>query len=105
MPNIEIHGFGTQAPISVSVYGVQLKDPAFSLRARIFAMFKDKPYFNDMVVTIVPDETVDKLNFHQPFLRVVSTPVPYIGEIIELLKTLNMDIEIQELTAFIPKKE
>ena len=108
MPNIEIHGFATltfDSPVSTKTgYQVFLDEKAYWWRNSIWKLFSDKPYRSDMVVTIVPDHVSDKNLYRQPFLRVVSTPSDHLKEIVEILKTLNIDIEVQMLSAFFPKK-
>lgn len=91
MPNIEIHGLHQQE--------------AEEVRSRIFDLFKDVPYVGEMVVTICITEVRDQSGQDQPFLRLISTPAPYIGEIKEKLQTLGIDIERLELKEFIPKQE
>ncbi len=97
MPNIEIHGIGMR--------GVYVDD-AYSLRNRIFALFGKKPYVQETetVVTIFDDEVTNVRKSRQPFLRVVSTPSEHLEEIVELLRTLDIDIEVQMLSAFFSKK-
>ena len=104
MPNIEIHGLGLPtAFLDLEVFESQEVDPGETEEA-IFKIFADKPYRSEMVVSIIPSSVSDGKT-SQPFLRVVSTPSPYLDEIVELLKTLDMDIEVQELKAFHPKEQ
>lgn len=100
MPNIEIHGYGYQA-----FNDDETRRTVFDLRAKILNLFQKQPYFADMVVTIVPDLTVDGQIKQQPFLRLVTSPALDFNEIIELLLKLNMDIEVQGLKVFYPKKK
>jgi hypothetical protein len=91
MPNIEIHGEYTV-------------EEGNALLQKIFARFKGKPYVDETVVTFSRDHVVDKDGFRQPFIRLVNSYQEHTNEIIEILQTLNMDIEHLELKAFIPKK-
>ena len=96
MPNIEIHGYGIRGE-----YAYIARD----LRTKIFALLiVEAPHVSDAVVTVFDDWVTDEAEKRQPFLRLVSTPSPHIDEIVELLKTLDIDIEVQELKAFHPKK-
>lgn len=90
MPNIEIHGLVGQEG---------------ELRMRIFDLFKDKPYVDEMVITSIEDFVIDRKGFSQPFIRLVNSCQEHTEEIIEMLKTLNVDIEHLELKAFIPKQD
>jgi len=100
MPNIEIHGFGYQS----LVYGTHVTSGAKDLGNKALRLLSEKSYLPEVVITICADEVFDVIGKPQPFLRVVSTPTPHLDEIVELLKTLNVDIEVQMLSAFYPKK-
>lgn len=95
MPNIEVHGFG-----EYKCEYVGIKNRARLSVNELFDLFCDKSYVEEMVITICPDITLDKKGENQPFLRVVSTPSPHLDEIVELLKVLNIDIEILLLKSF-----
>jgi len=95
MPNIEIHGIG--------IRGAYVDD-GMNLELKIFEIFSGKTYISEMVVTTFDDAVQDAHHLRQPFLRVVSTPSPHLDEIVELLKALNIDIEVLMLSAFYPKK-
>lgn len=91
--NIEIHGdFGNPNVPSL-------------LRHRIFDLFSDKPYVTEMVVTVSTDYVCDIKRIKQPFIRLFNSRQEHIEEILEMLKTLNIDIEYLELKRFIPKKQ
>lgn len=89
MPNIEIHGL----PWS----------KAHDIRLKIFFAFKDEHYVNEMVVTVFRTEVHDIAGEEQPFLRLVNSCQEHSGEIIEKLKTFNMDIEHAQLEDFYPR--
>jgi hypothetical protein len=107
MPNIEIHGYGLlsfDVPTSSGDYQTHIDGKAYSLREIIWGLFSNEPYKSDMVITVFPSHVSDERFYRQPFLRIVSTPSPFLNKIIELLKQLNIDIEVLELKAFHPKK-
>ena len=91
MPNIEIHGLPYEE--------------ADDLANRIFYLFKEKPYVNEMVVTIFPSIVKDNNWKDQPFLRLANSCQEHTEEILEKLQTLNIDIEHLVLAKFIPKKQ
>ena len=94
MPNIEIHGYGFE------------ENAADKMRTAVVKLFRKKDYIDEMVFTVCHhDKCFDKRGANQPFLRVVSTPSSHLDEIVGLLKTLNIDIEVLELKAFHPKQE
>ena len=93
MPNIEIHGLSLQE--------------WNELRKKIFKLFEDKPYVDEMVVTVFQDAVFDKRGSSRPFIRLVNSSQEFSDEmraeeILEALKTLNIDIEHLELKVFIP---
>jgi len=90
MPNVEIHGFrlGT----------------GYGLRTQILELFQAKSWNKEYVVTIIPSEVTDCDGTEQPFIRLVNTPSPDNDAIIAELKKLELDIELLELKAFIPKQ-
>ncbi len=88
MPNIELHGY--------------FERPG-ALELKIFDLFKDKPYVDEMVVTCCNDHVHDAKGNNQPFIRLVNSCQEHTEEIIEVLKTLHIDIEHLKLEAFIPK--
>jgi hypothetical protein len=90
MPNIEIHGMGVMVQ-------------AHEMKKRIFQLFSDKPYVEEMVVTIFSTKVRNKCGDSQPFLRLVNSCQEHAEEIITILRRLNMDIEYLELKAFYPK--
>ncbi len=94
MPNIEIHGVLTGS----STLGAE------GLRKRIFALFLKKPYIVDMVVTILQSKVTDQGGDYQPFLRLVGMSSDPLEEIIEILKSLEMDIEVLLLESFHTKE-
>ena len=89
MPNIEIHGV----------------DKPRNLALKIFEIFQDRPYVDEMVVTIHSTEVINKKCEPQPFLRLVNSHREYSQEIIEKLRTLNIDIEEFVLETFYPAKK
>lgn len=92
MPNIEIHGLP--------------QTEARDKRAKIFGAFSDRPYIDEMVVTISPTDVQDKNRESQPFLRLVSTPQDFTSEIIRRLERFGLDIEeAAPLRAFYPKQK
>lgn len=90
MPNVEIHGLRPAK--------------AEELRGRIFALFQDEPYADEMVVTTCLTIVRDRHGNDQPFLRLCESPPPHTEEILGRLGVLGMDIEVLDLADFIPKK-
>lgn len=91
VPNIEIHG--------ISHVG------ALTLTHRIHNLFKDRRYADDVVVTINSTQVFDRHMTGQPFLRLITTNSDQeSAEIIELLQTLEMDIEYIVAAGFYPKQ-
>ena len=92
MPNVEIHGL--------------MRDEATVVREKIFSLFGDTDYVDDMVVTIFWTEVQDKNGDEQPFLRLANSKQAHeqdhTEEILDRLKTLGMDIEQLRLEAFFP---
>lgn len=91
MPNVEIHG----------LHRAEARD----LKAKIWYLFKDKPYIEEMVVTISPTTIEDVHGKDQPFLRLANSHQAHTREILETLGTLGMDIEHLKLEKFYPKGE
>ncbi len=93
MPNIEIHG---------------MPNPELGLDNRFYMdiadLFNGAKYEDDLVITIVNDETLATDSIHRPFLRIVSTPGEHLDDAVDRLKVLKMDMEILELKRFIPGK-
>lgn len=92
MPNIEIHGMGK-------------REEAGQLAKRIFQVFADRPYVDEMVVTICDTIVQDKNGNSHPFLRLANSCQDHTEEIIQELRGLGLDIEHLELKAFYPKQE
>ena len=90
MANIEIHGLGK---------GIR----ADGMAKEIFQLFSDKPYVDEMVVTTFLTHVQNKNGKSQPFLRLINSCQEHTEEIIEKLKSFNMDIEHARLHAFYPK--
>ncbi len=90
MPNVEIHG---EAPWK-----------AEDLSKEIFELFADKPYVEEMVVTIYGTIVTDFKGNIQPFIRLVNSCQEHSEEIIERLKILGIDIEHLKMESFIPKE-
>lgn len=90
MPNIEIHGFSEEG--------------ALRLEGKIFLRFSDRPYADEMVVTIFPTTVRNRRGEAQPFLRLAS---PCDGheaeEILQMLRHLGYDVEHLKLEAFYEK--
>ena len=89
MPNVEIHGLGWR--------------DADALYDKVFELFKDKPYVEEMVITIYTTVVRDRNGNSKPFFRLVNSCQEHSEEIICGLETL-MDTEHQELKSFRPKK-
>jgi hypothetical protein len=89
MPNIEIHGFEPKE--------------ATILRRKIFRAFIGNRHIKDMVVTIYLTDVRDARGLKQPFLRLCTTSLPDIDEVIEILKSLKIDLEYVSITSFFPK--
>jgi len=90
VPNIEIHGLDEKG--------------AKDIYDRIIAVFRGRPYFDDMVVTIYPTKVYDLAGNTQPFLRLVNSHQEHTDEIMHVLEVLHMDIERGKLEEFRPKK-
>jgi len=88
MLNIEIHSSSSVA--------------APGLKERIFALFQDQPYQDEIVVTIYSTRTFDRDENIQPFIRLVNSCQAHTEEILHLLRTLSLDVEHLQLTAFYP---
>jgi len=92
MPNIEIHGMGK-------------REEANLLAKRIFQLFADEPYVDEMVVTICDTFVQDRHGISQPFLRLANSCQEHTEEIIGKLRQLGLDVEHLEFKAFYPKQE
>jgi len=92
MPNIEIHGASPKV--------------SEMLKKHIFKLFTDKPYAEEIVVTVVPSEVTDVKGFEQLFLRILSSNTEEAKEISEILGRIIPDIGIEyiKIEKFIPKK-
>lgn len=88
MPNIEIHGLDLNV--------------ACQLQGKIFGIFADTSYVNEMVITIFATIVLDRNNTPQPFLRLVNSRSDS-TEILKRLKSLGFDIEYLRLEEFFPK--
>jgi hypothetical protein len=88
MPNIELHSF-----TAITAQG---------LRDRIFTLFHDKLYEDEVVVSICPTRTFNTNLEVQPFLRLIHSCTDHVEEIIEILRTLCLDIEQLQLSTFYP---
>lgn len=86
MPNIEIHGFPQKE--------------AEDLKDKVFELFEDRPYVDEMVVTIYPTVVKDKHGNDQPFIRLANSHRLLSQDLLERLRTLGMDIEHLKLEAF-----
>lgn len=82
-----------------------LAGKARKLKKEVFRLIENKPYLNETVVTIYPTKVKDKDNHDQPFIRVINFCQTHTEEIMEILKTLELDIEHLMLKAYIPKKD
>ncbi|OGZ29899.1 MAG: hypothetical protein A2562_02160 [Candidatus Nealsonbacteria bacterium RIFOXYD1_FULL_39_11] len=91
MPNVEIHGMGK-------------REEANQLADKIFQLFADKPYVDEMVVTIFDTFVRDKEGDSQPFLRLANSCQDHTTEIIQKLRRLGLDVEHVQLQAFYPKQ-
>jgi len=98
MLNIEIHGFG--------VCQTYFWPPgAVELEGRIVQLMAAKPYAKDVVVTIFPSLTEDTHAEIRPFLRIVTTPEPYLDDTVAALQRLGVYIEVSLLEKFFPAKK
>ncbi|MCF7916577.1 MAG: hypothetical protein K9L61_02240 [Candidatus Omnitrophica bacterium] len=88
MPNIEIYGMGV--------------NEATSMKKRIFDLFREDDFLDEMVVTIRKSIVEDYRGRAMPFIRLTTTPQSFIPKIVKKLKTLNLDLEIQQLKSFYP---
>lgn len=91
VPNVEIHGMSDWI--------------AARLESKIFKLFGDKPYIEEMVVTIYRTIVRDFKGNSQPFIRLVNSCQEHSEEIVENLKTLGIDVEHLKLESFIPKEK
>lgn len=91
MPNIEMHG-------------IKNTETSHQLRKKIFTIFANQPYVDEMVVTVVDSWVQDKNAKSQPFLRLVNSCQKHTAEILAGLRLLEMDIEHLQLEAFYPKE-
>jgi len=89
MPNIEIHGLKPHV--------------AERIRTQIFETTKGLAFARDIVVTIVPDECVDRNDKPKPFLRIISYRPRRTEQLVERLRPLGMDMETSD--EFIPGEE
>lgn len=89
MPNIEIHAFGES-----------LQHGTIPMYDRLTRLLAETEYEKEVVLTMVDDTTTDLHNTYRPFLRVVTTPIAFLDDLIRRLKTLKVDIEVQSLAAF-----
>ena len=92
MPNIEIHG-----------YGIKERGESDQLRWRIFSETANLSFAEDIVVTVVPDECVDRVGNSKPFLRIISHTPTKIAQLVKCLEPFGMDIETPK--KFIPAKK
>ena len=89
MPNIEIHGAATP---TMTRNGV-----AARLRYATFA--------KDIVITVYKNSAADMMTGdYKPYLRIVCTNATEAQRVVDLLKPLEMDMEVMLLHAFIPAK-
>ncbi len=91
MPNIEIRGLPKAA--------------AKKLRKEVFALFDDREYVNEMVVSVETTDVEDRKGEKQPFFRLANSCQKHSGEIVRRLqKAFNMDVEHLVLKKFYPKR-
>lgn len=92
MPNIEIRGLPKAA--------------AKKLRKEIFALFDEREYVNEMVVSVETTDVEDRKGEKQPFFRLANSCQKHTPEIIwRLRKVFNMDVEHVALKKFYPKRK
>lgn len=91
MPNIELHGYP--------------RGEAMALKDKIFELFQDKSYVDEMVVTLCSTTVWNKKGEMQPFVRLANSCQEHAEEILEGLQALEVDIEHLVLAKFIPKKK
>lgn len=92
MPNIEIHGIRG----SIKYCG---------LIKKIFKRIEELSFAHEVVVTSFLDDCRDSSDESQPFLRIVISNASEIEPLVQQLKPLGMDIEVLNITAFIPGKK
>jgi hypothetical protein len=74
-----------------------------SLRKQIFEATEGLAFARDIVVTIVPDECVDRNDKSKPFLRIIGYLPRRMDQLIPCLVALRMDMETP--AEFIPGEE
>ena len=87
MPNVELHGYG---------------DNAAAMRQEVVEKLKTYSEPAEVVTTVFPTDVVALNGKKAPFLRLIAAPGD-IDEIVGLLKPLFQDIEVFELTRWLPK--
>lgn len=92
MPNIELHGFK--------------KAEGEDLRRKIFQMFMDRTYVEQMVIKVCTCDVEDVYRRPQPYIRLWSSPHDYVPEVLERLLSLNIDLEeMPPIKKFHPKSK
>lgn len=89
MPNIELFGF----------YPEQAKHYINEIRGELAYT----PYKGDVVITRCNSTVIDLDEKKQPCLRIWTTDVSTAADIAQRLRYLNLNIEVAQLAAFIPK--
>ena len=95
MPNIEIHGMDA--------------DRAERVKKKIFTVTASCPWASELVVTTYQNVVVDRKNNRLPFFRVYfdrvneSLSTDDIEMIGEVLGPFDVDIEMVELSVFVPR--
>ena len=87
MPNIEIHGFGEWTN---------------GITRKVFEATKDLSFANEIVCTKGGSFCIDRKGENKSFLRIVSSSSDHIGSILECIKPLGCDIEVEVLLEFHP---
>jgi len=84
---------------NIEVYGIT--NGITKKLIQINKIMENTAFEKDYVITFIKSTVTDRDDQPKPFIRVVSTP-ENIDNVVELLKPLNMDIEVLELKEFIP---
>ena len=84
---------------NIEVYGIYNEEHKKDLLFKIKQLLRETPYETKTVVTIINSEVTSLSGDSKPFLRLSN--VCYEGELIEMLRSLNLDLEISSLNKFI----
>ena len=90
MPNVEIHGYNE--PETNIVAGMVAERLRFA------------PFAHDVVISECHGVVTNLMMQNKPYLRVIDDDAPEAQQVVDLLKPLNIDIEVLLLHAFIPSQ-